>query len=90
MWVHETVRKRRHRGEYHHLVQELRLDDSRFKVYFRMGLGQFDNLLSVIRPSITKMTTNYRESIGPAMRLSIFAVGNVVACKDVMLDNLIY
>lgn len=72
------------------MVLELRLNDGRFKVYFRMSLGQFDNLLSIIGPSITKMTTNNRESIGPAVRLSIFAVGNVVAFKDVTFDNFIY
>ncbi len=63
---HETLRKRRNRGEYHHLVQELRLDDGWFKAYFRMSRGKFDNLLSVVGSSITKMTTNYKESIGPA------------------------
>lgn len=86
MWVHKNLRKRRHCGEYHHLVQELRLNNGRFMVYFRMSLGQFDILLSIIGPSITKMTTNYRESIGPAVRLSIFAAGNV-AFKDVTLDK---
>nr|XP_055025796.1 uncharacterized protein LOC129412676 [Misgurnus anguillicaudatus] len=71
VWVHETLRKRRDFGEYHHLVQELRLDDVRFKAYFRMSWEQFDNLLSIVGLSITKMNTNYRESIGPAERLSI-------------------
>lgn len=60
VWVHETLRKRRHRREYHHLIQELRLDDGRFMAYFKMSRGQFDNLLSIVRPSITKMITNYR------------------------------
>ncbi len=61
-WVHESLRKRRH-GEDHQLVQELRLDDGRFKAYFRMSRGQFDNLPSIVGTSITKMTTSYRESI---------------------------
>lgn len=32
--VHDTLRKRKNWGEYHQLVQELRLDDGRFKTYF--------------------------------------------------------
>ncbi|XP_050956793.1 uncharacterized protein LOC127157596 [Labeo rohita] len=36
-----------------------------------MSRGQFDNLLSIVGPSITKIITNYRESIGPAEWLSI-------------------
>ncbi|ROL48947.1 hypothetical protein DPX16_1887 [Anabarilius grahami] len=79
MEIHMGYTRPSERGseEYHHLVQELRLNNGRFKVYFRMNLGQFDNLLSIIGASITKMTTNYRESIGPAARLSIFAVGKL-------------
>ncbi len=69
VWVRETLRKRRNHREYHQLVQELRLDDGRFKAYFWMSQGQFDNKQSIIETSI--ITTNYRESAGPAERLSI-------------------
>ncbi|KAL2099402.1 hypothetical protein ACEWY4_005882 [Coilia grayii] len=71
VWVHDILKERKRHGEYHHLVQELRLDDGRFKAYFRMSRQDFDNLLSIVGPTITKQDTNYRDSIGPAERLSI-------------------
>lgn len=52
VWVHKA-HKRSER------VRQLCLDDGWFKTYFRMSLGQFDSLLLIIRPSITKLTTNY-------------------------------
>lgn len=36
-WVHPINLRRQHLGEYHRLVQELRLDDERFQVYFRLN-----------------------------------------------------
>lgn len=42
--------------------------------YFRMSQGQFDcqsDLLSIIGPCITKMTSNYRENNCPVEWLSI-------------------
>lgn len=33
IWVHETVRKKRNHGEYHHLVQVLCLDENQRKAY---------------------------------------------------------
>ncbi|KAL2089296.1 hypothetical protein ACEWY4_013984 [Coilia grayii] len=71
IWVHNILKERKRHGEYHHLVQELRLNDGRFKAYFRMSRQDFDNLLSIVGPTITKQDTNYRDSIGPAERLSI-------------------
>lgn len=39
LWV------RKHLGEYHHLVQELKVDGDQFKEYFRMSRTQFEALL---------------------------------------------
>ena len=36
IWVHETIRARRQHGEYHRLVQELRLDEVRFQQYQKL------------------------------------------------------
>uniref|UniRef100_A0A671RVC8 Zgc:194221 n=1 Tax=Sinocyclocheilus anshuiensis TaxID=1608454 RepID=A0A671RVC8_9TELE len=58
-------------GEYHRLVEELKLDGSRFKEYFRMSRAQFEVLLQKIGPSITRRDTNYREAISSEERLSI-------------------
>jgi hypothetical protein len=46
-WVLEIIRKRQELGEFHRLVQELRLDQQRFLQYFRMTPETFDNLLHV-------------------------------------------
>ncbi|KAL1250685.1 hypothetical protein QQF64_018481 [Cirrhinus molitorella] len=45
VWVHETIQARSQHGEYHRLVQELRLDNVRFQQYFRLDRTQFDELL---------------------------------------------
>ncbi|KAJ8352060.1 hypothetical protein SKAU_G00235360 [Synaphobranchus kaupii] len=71
VWVHDINRGRKQFGEYHRLVQELRLDDARFKAYFRLNRQQFEEVLQKIGPTIAKMQTNYRETISPAERLCI-------------------
>ena len=68
---HSINHGRRQYGEYHQLCQELRLDEDRFKVYFRFNRQQFEGVLTFIGPTIAKMNTNYRESISPAQRLCI-------------------
>ncbi|XP_010783305.1 uncharacterized protein [Notothenia coriiceps] len=70
-WVHPILRKRLQRGEYHVLVQELRLDDLLFQQYFRMSKHVLDELLRKVGPVITKADTHMRLSIGPAERLAI-------------------
>ncbi|KAJ8385100.1 hypothetical protein AAFF_G00192410 [Aldrovandia affinis] len=37
------LQTRRQHGEYHRLVQELRLDGERFQRYFRLDRAQFEN-----------------------------------------------
>uniref|UniRef100_A0AAX7V7Q6 Transposase Helix-turn-helix domain-containing protein n=1 Tax=Astatotilapia calliptera TaxID=8154 RepID=A0AAX7V7Q6_ASTCA len=70
-WVHQVLETRDQFGEFHHLLQELRLDDGRFQRYHRLSLGQFEDLLSRVGPRIARLDTNYRRSIPPAERLSI-------------------
>ncbi|KAK7175588.1 hypothetical protein R3I93_002497 [Phoxinus phoxinus] len=71
VWVHDILQARQQLGEYHRLVQELRLDDSRFQQYFRLDRSQFDNLLSKVGPRIGRQDTNYRRAINAAERLAI-------------------
>ncbi|KAK7162472.1 hypothetical protein R3I93_006702 [Phoxinus phoxinus] len=71
VWIHETIRARGHDGEYHRLVQELRLDEVRFQQYFRLDRTQFDVLLRRVGPLIAKENTNYRRAISPGERLAI-------------------
>ncbi|KAK0138530.1 Protein ALP1-like [Merluccius polli] len=71
IWVHEILQGRLQHGEFHRLVQELRLDEGRFQRYFRLDMEQFDSLLSKIGPLITRQHTNYRRPIPPAERVAI-------------------
>ena len=70
-WVHPINTRRDELGKYHHLVQELRVHNDHFQVYFRMTPSQFDFLLSCIGPLIVKEDTNYRQSISAAEHLAI-------------------
>ena len=47
-WVHDINQRRLEFGEFHHLLQELRQDESRFQQYFRLTCAQFDDLLARI------------------------------------------
>ena len=49
MWVRPIFRRRKQQGEYHNLVQEMRLSDpeSHFR-YLRMSRERFDCLLSEV------------------------------------------
>lgn len=71
VWVHPILAGREQHGEFHRLVQELRLDGERFQRYFRLDRDQFDVLLAKIGPVITMQRTNYRQPIPPAERLAI-------------------
>ncbi|XP_034756676.1 putative nuclease HARBI1 [Etheostoma cragini] len=70
-WVHDTLQDRYQFGEYHRLVQQLRLDDERFQRHFRLDTEQFDSVLSKVGPLIMMNSTNYRRAICPAERLAI-------------------
>ena len=52
-------------------MPELRQDEKRFYIYFRMPSECFDEILSVIKEDITKMDTNYCEAISAEERLDI-------------------
>ena len=44
-------------------MPELRQDEKRFYIYFRMPSEYFDKILSLIKEDITEMDTNYHEAI---------------------------
>ena len=52
-------------------MRELRLDEGRYKKYFRMLPHQMDDLVSTIGSALQKMNTHFRESIEPAQRVAI-------------------
>ncbi|XP_062387121.1 uncharacterized protein LOC134100772 [Sardina pilchardus] len=71
LWVHDINRGRQHYGAFHSLVQELRFDNARFAAYFRLDKCQFEALLRVVAPTISKQNTIMRQAISPEERLSI-------------------
>ncbi|KAJ8366785.1 hypothetical protein AAFF_G00342390 [Aldrovandia affinis] len=71
MNITRILQTRRQHGEYHRLVQELRLDGERFQRYFRLDRAQFDELLTRVGPRITRLETNWRSPISAAERLAI-------------------
>ncbi len=80
--IHQILQRRTQLGEFHQLLQELRLDDDRFQRYFRLSRSQFDDLLSRVGGRISLQDTNYRRSIPPAEHLSIClrSVNNLIFC----------
>ena len=62
-WVHDIKVERKGFGEYHTLMPEIRQDEKRFYIYFRMPAECFDEILNLIKEDITKMDTNYLEAI---------------------------
>lgn len=71
IWMHPINQQREIEGEFHTLIPQLRQDESRFQGYFRMSPAVFDELLTMVKNSITKMNTNYRNAISPDERLAL-------------------
>ena len=69
-WVRKLFLDRKLKGEYHVLVQDMRLhDEEYFFRYFRMTPHQYEVLLSKVAPRIQKSSN--REYIGPSERLCV-------------------
>ena len=62
-WIHSTIAERKNCGEYNRLIAELRADDERFKMYFRLAVAEFDELLEMTRPLIARMNTTFRDAL---------------------------
>ncbi|XP_011167920.1 protein ALP1-like [Solenopsis invicta] len=69
-WVHPIIDKRHLQGAYDNLVLELRRDEERFHNFHRMSPVQFDELLAMIEPIVTKVHLT-RESLHLGLRLSL-------------------
>jgi len=71
IWTREWLR-RRERGAYNQLVQELRHEDDReYANYFRMPSHKFEDLLQQIQDCLTREDTMMRPSIQPSERLAV-------------------
>lgn len=69
-WIHPIFQKRIENGFYHAIFPVISLERSRFRNYFRMNLIQFEELLNLVAPFITKQTV-IREPISAAERLCL-------------------
>ena len=54
IWVTELFEQRRRNGFYYTTLPILKLEDLRFRNYFRMNTTQFEELLQLIGPKITR------------------------------------
>ena len=71
-WVRHINIDRLRKGEYHALIQEMRLaDHESFCKYFRMTPSMFDSLLSMVGPAISQKRTNFRSPVLPGERLAV-------------------
>lgn len=70
-WIRKIFAERKLKGEFHCLIQDLKLFDHEFFfTQFRMLPSKFEELLSWVAPKITKSTIK-RDPIGPEERLCV-------------------
>ena len=63
MWVNSILSQRRQRGEYHTLLQEMRLNDTQAHfTYLRMSRERFEHLLAIVGPLLVRKE-NYWSAI---------------------------
>ncbi|XP_064637878.1 uncharacterized protein LOC135499964 [Lineus longissimus] len=72
VWVRKWIQRRKTRGSYAMLVDELRLEDpGSYKNYLRMDEETFEHLVQLVTPYVAREDTNMREAITPAERLAV-------------------
>ncbi|KAK9977311.1 hypothetical protein ABG768_019132, partial [Culter alburnus] len=71
LWVHPILWTRNKRGEFHSLIQELRLDEDHHKECFRLCPDDFDQLLRMVAPLTERQDTTLRQAISPTECLVI-------------------
>ena len=71
-WVRKIYQERTTKGEFHLLVQDLRLfDHFYFFQCFRMSPATYEKLLSWVGPRIQRKSTRMRDPIGASERLTL-------------------
>ena len=62
-WVRDIFWSRVNRGDYHALINEMRLvDHESFYKYFHMTPHRFDTLLSLVGPALTRQNNSNEDS----------------------------
>lgn len=70
-WVHPIVSDRFRFGTFQTLMNQLRMDESKFFNYFRMSCNTFNDLLRRVEGDLIRQNTVMRSSISPEERLAI-------------------
>ncbi len=71
-WVRPFLQERDEKGEFAILMKDLQQKDPKFfRLYLRMEVSTFSELLDILRPHLTYETTNMREPIAPEQRLAV-------------------
>nr|CAD7456306.1 unnamed protein product [Timema tahoe] len=77
VWVHQINLKRKEKGEFYHLVKELKEHPSRYEMYFRMTKEEFQFLHDLIKEDIITKNTQLREAITTEEKLAVCLRGIV-------------
>ena len=68
-WIRDIFKSRKLQGDYHNLLQEMRLtDNEKYFNYLRMSNDTFQKLLNIVGPRLTKVYC-VREPISAGKRL---------------------
>ena len=71
VWVRQLYTERKGNGEYRSLIKEVQIfDEMLFSKQLRMMRQNYENLLTLVTPRITKSSVK-REAISPGERLSV-------------------
>jgi len=71
-WVRPWIQRRLQFGFYHHLMAELRVEDTiSFTNFLRMPPHIFDQLLTILYDNLVKKTTRMREPLEPGLKLAL-------------------
>ena len=86
VWVHEIFQNKEF-SEYNTLVRELSSHEDKFFQYFRMSEDQFETLLEMVKPDLTKITTQFRSPVGARERLALclrWVIASFIVGKPVL------
>jgi hypothetical protein len=86
-WVRPWIERRLQFGFYHHLMQELRVEDTNsFTNFLRMPPHIFDELLTMLYDNLLKQTTRMRQPLEPGLKLAMtlrhLATGATYTCMQ--------
>ena len=71
LWIHPFCHDACTKGEFFLMYPDFRKYPAKFFRTYRMSIRQFDNLLHLLTPVISKQINNYRKSISAEERLVI-------------------